>query len=182
MSDAPNPLIPPPAPRAAFSVGGLTPDETTMAALAHLLQPLSWWIGPLVIFLVKRESKFVAFHALQALLWQIFRICFYVFFFVGVFFFIFAMVVPDSSQNTNNQMPPAIIAPFVFVFLFCYLGLFALTVADLVFSILFGIKAGRGEWANYPLLGKLARRLLHLPETGAPESAHEAFLPRNPQG
>ena len=48
-----------------------TQDERTMALLAQVLQIVGWWIAPLVIFLIKRESKFVSFHALQALLLQI---------------------------------------------------------------------------------------------------------------
>jgi len=35
-----------------------------------MLQILLWWIAPLAIFLIKRNSKFVSFHALQALLLQ----------------------------------------------------------------------------------------------------------------
>jgi len=46
-------------------------DERTMALLAHVLQLVGWWIPPLVIFLVKRDSRFVSFHALQPLLLQI---------------------------------------------------------------------------------------------------------------
>ena len=47
-----------------------TQDECTMGTLAHVLQLVSGWIAPLVIFLVKRNSRFVSFHALQALLLQ----------------------------------------------------------------------------------------------------------------
>ncbi len=43
-------------------------DEKLLALLAHVLQLVSWFIAPLVILLVKRESKFVRFHALQVLL------------------------------------------------------------------------------------------------------------------
>jgi hypothetical protein len=32
----------------------------------------------------------------------------------------------------------------------------------LVVAIVYGIKAGRGEWAEYPLLGRLARRILRI--------------------
>src|ERR1700738_3653776 len=44
-----------------------TPDEKTLAVLAHALQLISGFIAPLIILLVKRESKFVRFHALQVL-------------------------------------------------------------------------------------------------------------------
>ena len=42
-----------------------------MATLAQVLQIIESWIAPLVIYLLRRESKFVSFHAMQALLWQI---------------------------------------------------------------------------------------------------------------
>jgi hypothetical protein len=29
-------------------------------------------------------------------------------------------------------------------------------------AVRYSIKAGRGEWAEYPLLGKLAKRMLNL--------------------
>ncbi|HEY5030806.1 MAG TPA: DUF4870 domain-containing protein [Candidatus Angelobacter sp.] len=48
-----------------------TPDERTMATLAHALQLVGSWIAPLIIFLIRRQSRFVSFHALQALLLQI---------------------------------------------------------------------------------------------------------------
>ena len=48
-----------------------TPDERTFALLAHMLQIMLSWIAPLAIFLIKRQSKFVSFHALQALLLQV---------------------------------------------------------------------------------------------------------------
>src|SRR5512135_2437110 len=47
------------------------PNERTLATLAHILQVVGWWIAPLIILLIKRESRFVSFHALQALLLQI---------------------------------------------------------------------------------------------------------------
>jgi uncharacterized membrane protein len=48
----------------------VTQDERTIALLAHRLQIMLWWMAPLAIFLIKRESKFVSFDALQALLLQ----------------------------------------------------------------------------------------------------------------
>ena len=38
-----------------------TSDERTMAVLANALQMVGAWIGPLIILLVKRESRFVSF-------------------------------------------------------------------------------------------------------------------------
>ena len=38
--------------------------------------------------------------------------------------------------------------------------------AMVVIAIVYGVKAGRGEWAEYPFLGKLALRILKLGPDG----------------
>lgn len=46
--------------------------DTTMAWLAHLLMLLTCFIGPLVIWLVKKdEDKYAGYHAKQALCWSV---------------------------------------------------------------------------------------------------------------
>src|SRR5258705_13285582 len=47
-----------------------TEDERTMAMLAHLLMAFTGFIGPLVIFCVKENSRFGRFHSLQGLIWH----------------------------------------------------------------------------------------------------------------
>src|SRR3954469_20624555 len=47
-----------------------TEDEKNLAMLNYILSIFSGFLAPLVIWLVKRDSKFVAFHALQTLLWH----------------------------------------------------------------------------------------------------------------
>lgn len=49
-----------------------TGDEKTMAMLSHLITFVSSFLGPLIIYLVKKdESKFVAEHAKESLNFQI---------------------------------------------------------------------------------------------------------------
>jgi uncharacterized Tic20 family protein len=133
-----------------------TSDERTMAVLAHVLQIVGWWIAPLIIFLVKRDSKFVSFHALQALLLQIaymlLMMAFMVLWFVGIFASI------AMAPAARNGPPP----PFVFLMPLMWLGWMGAWVLMLVVAIVYGIKAGRGEWAEYPLLGRLSRKILKL--------------------
>jgi hypothetical protein len=38
----------------------ITQDDRTMAILSHVLQLVGWWIAPLIIFLLKRGSRFVS--------------------------------------------------------------------------------------------------------------------------
>ena len=46
--------------------------DTTFAWLAHLLMLFTWFVGPLVIWLVKKdEDKYAAFHGKQAMCWAL---------------------------------------------------------------------------------------------------------------
>ncbi len=51
--------------------GAVTSDERLVAVGSHLLGHFTKFIGPLVVFLVKRDSKFVQFHSLQAIFFQL---------------------------------------------------------------------------------------------------------------
>ena len=143
----------------------ISQDERTLAILAHVLQLVGWWIAPLIIFVIKRESRFVSFHALQALLLQVVYMLgmgvLMVLWFVSIFTAI-------GHHGGGNNAPPA---AFFMFFPLIWLGFMGAWVVMLVIAIVYGIKAGRGEWAEYPLLGPLARRLLKLGRGGEPLAA-----------
>jgi uncharacterized protein len=128
-----------------------TQDERTMAFLAHLLQVFTGFIAPLVIFCVKQDSRFVKFHALQSLIWQL---CYMALFFGGMIVFFFSMMASvigaAHGGHTSNEMPPT----FLFFFPLFWLFWLAGWVLNVVLGIMYGIKANRGEWAGYPLIAK----------------------------
>jgi uncharacterized membrane protein len=141
-----------------------TLDERTMAILAHMLQIVGLWIAPLIIFVVKRESRFVSFHALQALLLQVL----YLFLMgLGVVFWFGAVVLTMVAGHASgsSSSPPAF---FVFMPML-WLDWMSIWGAMVVVAIVYGVKAGRGEWAEYPYLGRLARKILKLGPGGQPE-------------
>jgi uncharacterized Tic20 family protein len=131
-------------------------DERTLAMLAHVLQVFAGFIAPLVILVVKRQSWFVVFHAVQALLWQ-------VTYFVMVMLTMvvwFAVMVPvvlthSGSGSASSPQPSEFFVVFSLIFLFFMAG----WVTGLVLAIVYGIKASNGEWAEYPVIGRWARRL-----------------------
>jgi uncharacterized membrane protein len=134
-----------------------TADEKTMATLAQVLQIIGSWIAPLVIYLLRRESKFVSFHALQALLWQVVILILW----MGVMFIwvwaIFSPLLAHSEHPATSNVPPLQIFLGIGV-----IGIMAMAVAvtNLFLGIFYGIKAGNGKWAEYPVIGKLARRIV----------------------
>jgi uncharacterized protein len=127
-----------------------TADEGTLALLAHLLMAFTGFIGPLVIFCVKQDSRFVKFHSLQALVWQA---IYMVLVFAGMAMFFVVMF----SSLLHNPPPPHSQGPppgFVFLFPLVWLGFMGGWVVNLILGVVYAIKANRGEWATYPIFGK----------------------------
>jgi uncharacterized Tic20 family protein len=126
-----------------------TEDERTMAMLAHLLMAFTGFIGPLVIFCVKQNSRFVRFHSLQALIWHAIYLglvfLFMVVFLVGMF----TSLIHNPPQQ-HSQAPPA----FFYFFPFVWLGFMGGWVVNVILGVVYAIKANRGEWATYPVYGK----------------------------
>lgn len=124
--------IPPPDSGFAQSYDSLpasTQDDKTMAMLAYLLGIVTGFAGPLILWLLKKDqSKFVAYHALQALLLHAAVVVGYLISFVLFFLIIGMFTLP------------------VFILL------------GLVFSIVAGLAANQGEWYEIPVLGKIARQ------------------------
>jgi uncharacterized membrane protein len=135
-----------------------TQDERTMATLAHALQIIGGWIAPLIIFLIRRQSRFVSFHALQALLLQIVHVIAVMIFVVGWIALLFATIFPHVANKPPTAPPVA----FFVVFPVFWLFIVGVNIAILVIAIVYSIKAGRGEWAEYPVLGRWARRMLKM--------------------
>jgi uncharacterized protein len=138
-----------------------TQDDLTMATLAHALSILGF-IAPLVIFLVKRQSRFVSFHALQSLLWHIAYFILIIVAMVGWFVMLFFMVA-QTAVNKGATPPLGIFVLFPLVWLFLAGG----AICNLIFAIVYAVKASRGEWADYPIFGRLARKMLKMGPGGA---------------
>jgi len=134
-----------------------TQDEKAYAGLAHALMIPTWWIGPLIIFLIKRESRFVKFHALQALLWQIIFTCVYVVGMIVFFAGMFATVL--SMPHGKPDQPPQFPVAFFIGFPIFWLTVMSGTVISFILGIMYCLKAMRGEWAGYPLIGRWAKRI-----------------------
>jgi uncharacterized membrane protein len=116
-----------------------------------------------VIFFLKRQSRFISFHALQVLLFQGILL-FLTMIGMTAFFLVFGISFATGAFQQKTSGPP--------IFFFFFFGAFMLGttlswIVKLVLAISHGVKAGRGEWSEYPLLGKLARKILHVGPGGA---------------
>jgi uncharacterized membrane protein len=133
----------------------LSQDEKAYAGLAHALMLSTWWIAPLIIYFMKKESRFVRFHAMQALLWQI---IFSVLYFAG--FAVLIAVVLSSALSANGKPEPDQFPVGIFMTmpLLWLLGMGGFAIS-MTLAIMYSLKAMRGQWAEYPVIGKWARRI-----------------------
>jgi uncharacterized protein len=107
-------------------------DEKNMGMLAHLLGIFTFFIGPLVIWLIKKDqSKYIDEQAKEALNFQI------------------------TASIALTGCSILMIIPFVGCVLL--IVVLAAHVARLVFSILGTVAASRGEMYRYPLTLRLVK-------------------------
>src|SRR5947208_20998 len=76
-----------------------TEEEKSLAMLNYILS-IFGWLAPLIIWLVKRDSKFVAFHALQTLIWH--GIYTAVAIVGGIFFFMSIFISAAAKQQGDG--------------------------------------------------------------------------------
>ncbi|WP_145057885.1 DUF4870 domain-containing protein [Lignipirellula cremea] len=108
----------------------LSPDDRQTAMLAHMLGALMGFLGPLIIWLVKKDSSsFVNDQSKEALNFQLTLAIAYVA--SGVIWFIFSLVTCGFGA----------MVPFPVV----------VTVVQIVFGIIGGMKANEGYWYRYPM-------------------------------
>ena len=97
-------------------------DEKTMAILSHILALISSFIGPLIIYLIKKdESAYVAEHAKESLNFQITMFILY------------------------------IISCILMIILIGFLLIWLLGIANLVLIIIATIKASENKMYRYPV-------------------------------
>lgn len=127
MTDGNEYTSPPPAPS-----GAPASEDKTMALIAHLLGIITWFIGPLVIWLINKDQSGKAF------------------------------VIDQSKEALNFQITVTIAFVISFILTIISLGLLfflptLVGIANLVFCIIAGIKANNGEAYRYPFALRLIK-------------------------
>lgn len=135
----PGSSVPPPVPPVPYPLAppplfpAVTADDRTMAMLCHLLSILTGFLGPLILWLVKKDtSPFVDHHGREALNFQI-----------TVFL---VMMVAGSI---------AFVTMFIFIGLVLLPALIAIPVFALVAEIIACTAASNGQWHRYPCCMRL---------------------------
>lgn len=129
-------------------------DECTLGMLAHILQIFSWLIGPMIIFLVRKDSRFVRYHALQAVFFQLLVMLLW----GATMLALFAGFFTAIARHRGAVGPAAVGFPILF-FLILWGGGALTWLLNLVLGIVYGLRANNGEWAGYPGIKYLAAKV-----------------------
>lgn len=127
---------PPPLPVLAMScqaTHGVTDEDKTLAALCHVLGIFTGFLGPLVIWLVKKDSSpFLDHHGREALNFQLTML----------------LVLMSLGAVTFVLM-------FIFVGIFLIPVIIVLQILAIVAEIMAAVAAANGEWHRYPFCIRL---------------------------
>lgn len=129
MSDSHHPPAIPPQPATPPGAPPVpTKDEMTMGMLCHLLGLLTGFVGPLIIWLVKKDdSPFIDHHGKESLNFQI-----------------------TLTIAIFGLTAVAVVLSFIFIGILLFPVIFVVVILALVAEIMACLAASRGEWNRYP--------------------------------
>ncbi len=147
-----------------------SPDERVMAALAHItvIIPFMGVIAPIIIWATQKEkSRYVAFHALQALGYQLCMIAAW-FIAMGCYMcsiFSTVLTIPLSSSGTGQS-----ISPFFFVGIAIPYLVFGVILmgglAFIVYGIVGAVLTLQGKPFHYILIGMWVEHFMQQNKNG----------------
>jgi uncharacterized Tic20 family protein len=144
-------------------------DEKMMAALAHGSVILAF-VGPIIPGMIwstqRNKSKFVAFHALQAMGYQAFTFWLWMaamFLIVPLALILTPVVVIFGQNSLDPAVTPFIFQLLMFAYIFGLMGIFFLT------GMVGAIYCLMGREFRYPLMGKWLERYLSYHTDGEPQ-------------
>jgi uncharacterized Tic20 family protein len=135
-------------------------DEKIMASLAHGSVIMAF-VGPIVPVIIwstqRKKSKFVAFHALQAMGYQIFTFWLWMIamiLLIPLATLLMPLSIAVTANSSNAGMTPFIFQLVLFIAIFGLMGLFFLTgIVGAIFCL-------TGRDFRYPVMGKWLEKYL----------------------
>lgn len=107
------------------------------------------WIVPLVVFLIDKENKFIAFHAMQSLLLEV----------VAVIIYIIMAIIAAATIASAAFNPFALGAGLAALAITSAVAV-VVGIVILIFAILAAIKGYKYEIYEIPLVGKFAEKIV----------------------
>ena len=134
----------------------IRPEDTSHAALVHLSSfasylaiPFGSILGPLITWLIWREqSNFVDQHGKEALNFNLSIFIYQILAFIIALFIFFTPLLTVMSNENDNPLFIIFSIPGLWIFIS---GFGLLHLFRIIAIIVAAVKAGNGEYFNYPL-------------------------------
>lgn len=136
-----------------------TSDERLMAMLSHLSILFGGIILPIILWATQKDkSRFVRYHALQAIFFHIAYIAILVIVIVALalVFVIFGVGLGAmSSKGHHNSDGGAFPAIMVLLMILFYGGIFISVFGAMAYEIYLAVKSYQGSYIKVPIIGKI---------------------------
>lgn len=147
----PDPSAPPSADERQWALA------THVASLANLIFPFGAILGPLVVWLMKKDtSAFVDRHGKESLQFQASFLAYHMVFVCGGVGSFFAAIFAAEAAGGGGKGTMDVLGPVAMIGLFGLVGIaFLLRIFVLVMMIIAAVRANAGEEFRYPLTIRL---------------------------
>lgn len=131
-----------------------TSDERLFGMLSHLSLFLGGIILPVIIWATQKDkSKFVRFHSLQAIFFQI---AFAALIILFVIFLVLILLVSGIGFTALENSGGDSLSPFMIIILvILYGGIFLFVIGGISYSVYLAIKTYNGYLIKVPVIGKI---------------------------
>jgi uncharacterized Tic20 family protein len=141
----------------------LTNDERLMAMLSHLSILFGGIILPIILWAVQKDkSRFVRYHALQAIFFHIAYIAILV---IVIILLAIAMVVFGiglGALTSNSKSDPGAFPVVVILLVFVFYGAIFISVfGAMAYEIFLAIKSYNGAYTKIPIIGNIIYRKVY---------------------
>ncbi len=141
----------------------VTSDDKLLALLSHLSILFGGLLIPFIIWITQKDkSKFVRFHALQAIFYHL---AFSVLLVAFIFFMLFVMLLSgaglglfDAQEYAKDSGAPVV---FIIITIATYILIFVVAIGGIAYGIYLGVKAYQGKLIKVPVIGKMVYRKVY---------------------
>ena len=143
----------------------LTSEERLMAMLSHLSILFGGIILPIILWATQKDkSRFIRYHALQSIFFQIAYVVLLVLLIVAfaLFAIFFGLGLGILTANTTSDPGAFPILIVLFVVLF-YAAIFIFAFALMGYSIYLAVKSYQGSYIKIPIIGNIIYQKVYTP-------------------
>lgn len=141
------------------SIPETTSDERLFGLLSHLSIFIGGIVLPIIIWATQKEkSKFVKFHSLQAIFFQLSLAVLVI---IIVILFLIVLFISGIGLGGFENSGETMSTFMVILFVLFYGGMFLLIIGGMAYSIYLGVKTYNGYLIRIPFIGNIVYKKVY---------------------